>query len=77
MVADRGDWCIRAEGLGCPIPIFYCEDCGQEIVTDETIEKVRQIFKEEGSDAWFARSAEECCRKALPVNAAAAGSEGN
>lgn len=60
MVADRGDWCIsRQRTWGVPIPIFYCEDCGKEIITDETIAKVQEIFREEGSDAWFARPAEE------------------
>jgi len=60
MIADRGDWCIsRQRTWGVPIPIFYCESCGKEIITDETIKKVQDIFREEGSDAWFAHSAEE------------------
>lgn len=60
MVADRGDWCIsRQRTWGVPIPIFYCEDCDKEIITEETIAKIQEIFTEEGSDAWFARPAEE------------------
>jgi isoleucyl-tRNA synthetase len=60
MVADRGDWCIsRQRTWGVPIPIFYCEDCGKEIINDATIENLQKIFSQEGSDAWFAHSAEE------------------
>ena len=46
-------------GLGVPIPIFYCEDCGEFILNEETIASVAAIVGREGSDAWFARSAEE------------------
>lgn len=60
MIADRGDWCIsRQRTWGVPIPIFYCESCEKEIVNDETIQKIQEIFRQEGSDAWFARPAEE------------------
>lgn len=54
MVEDRNDWCIsRQRTWGVPIPIFYCKDCGKEYVTDESLEKVQKIFKEQGSNAWF------------------------
>ena len=54
MVEDRNDWCIsRQRTWGVPIPIFYCKDCGKEYDTDESLEKVQKIFKEQGSNAWF------------------------
>ena len=60
MVAGRTDWCIsRQRAWGVPIPVFYCEDCGEAIVTDETIENVAKIFEKESSDAWVKRTAEE------------------
>ena len=53
MVASRSDWCIsRQRTWGVPIPVFYCKDCGEVIVTTETIEHVAKIFDKETSDVW-------------------------
>jgi isoleucyl-tRNA synthetase len=54
MVRDRNDWCISRQRLwGVPIPIFYCKECGKELITRESIDAVSDIFRKEGSDAWF------------------------
>ncbi len=60
MVEDRADWCIsRQRNWGVPIPIFYCEDCGEALLTEESIEAVAALFEKEGSGAWFKYTAEE------------------
>jgi len=60
MVADRNDWCISRQRVwGVPIPIFYCEECGEHLINDETIDAVATLFGKEGSDAWWAHTAEE------------------
>ena len=60
MVAGRTDWCIsRQRAWGVPIPILYCEDCGEVICNDETIENIAKIYEKESSDAWVNHSAQE------------------
>ncbi len=64
MVKDRNDWCIsRQRTWGVPIPIFYCKKCHKEIITEETINAVSELFKKEGSDAWYKYSADEILPK--------------
>lgn len=64
MVRDRSDWTISRQRLwGVPIPVFYCEDCDEYIINDETIDSVKTLFANEGSNAWFKHSAEEILPK--------------
>ena len=54
MITERNDWCISRQRVwGVPIPIFYCDDCGADIVTPETIANVARLFREHGSNIWF------------------------
>ena len=64
MVMDRSDWCIsRQRNWGVPIPIFFCKKCGTEHITKESIKAVSDLFRREGSDAWYIRSADEILPK--------------
>ena len=64
MVENRSDWCIsRQRAWGVPIPVFYCKDCGEVIVNDETINHVADLFEKESSDAWVNHTTEELMPK--------------
>lgn len=65
MVEGRSDWCIsRQRAWGVPIPVFYCQDCHEVVVTDETINHVADLFDKESSDAWVKYTE----KKLLPKN---------
>lgn len=60
MVRDRKDWCIsRQRKWGVPIPIFFCKECGEPIINKEAMLAVAELFRKEGSDAWYSKDASE------------------
>ena len=60
MVRERRDWCIsRQRKWGVPLPIFFCEECGEPLIEKDAMLKVAEIFRAEGSDSWFIRPVED------------------
>jgi isoleucyl-tRNA synthetase len=60
MVMDRNDWCIsRQRRWGVPIPIFYCKDCGEPLISKDAMMEVSKMFAKEGTDSWYIKEAKE------------------
>ncbi len=60
MIKGRNDWGIsRQRTWGVPLPIFYCKDCGEPYVTEESIKKIQDVVRTEGTNAWWAKEAKD------------------
>jgi isoleucyl-tRNA synthetase len=60
MFKDRPDWNIsRQRAWGVPITVFYCEDCGENLLDQKIINHVADLFGEESADIWYEREAKE------------------
>ena len=64
MIANRPDWCIsRQRSWGAPITVFFCDKCGEVIVSQEIIERISGMVEESGADIWFTKTPAELLPK--------------
>lgn len=60
MIEQRPDWCIsRQRAWGVPIAIFVHKETGEPLRDRDVLERIGDIFEQEGSDAWWKRPAQD------------------
>ena len=60
MIEQRPDWCVsRQRAWGVPITVFVNKKTGEPLKDQAVLDRIFDIFKEEGSDAWFSRDPQD------------------
>ena len=58
MVEARPDWCLsRQRTWGVPLTVLTCTKCGEILKSEAVCERIDELFRKEGADAWFTHEA--------------------
>jgi isoleucyl-tRNA synthetase len=60
MIENRPDWCLSRQRLwGVPLPIFYCTECSEPVIDTNLINKIADMFAQNGAAYWWNSTAED------------------
>ncbi|KAK3093657.1 hypothetical protein FSP39_018556, partial [Pinctada imbricata] len=60
MLESRKFWCISRQRVwGVPIPVFYHKETGEKLLERDTVDHIKSLILENGSDVWWRMSEQE------------------
>ncbi len=66
MIETRPDWCVSRQRVwGVPLPLFVSKETGQPLRDLEVVERIANIYEEEGSDTWFTEDPQRVFRRKI------------
>lgn len=76
MIEARPDWCIsRQRNWGVPIPVLYCESCGQSHMTQDFLNHVAEKMETEGGIEYYFEASVEALLDHKPLKCSSCGSD--
>ncbi len=56
------------DNFGIPLPMLYCAECSSEVITEESISTLKNVFNTRGIESWFKETPEEIFQGKVKCN---------